>query len=155
HSSARGSRATCDGPLGLRARLRGLGFVRTRTAQDAAHGVVALVAGVLVDVLRGRVPGVFAAPGLFPARGILHRELVEEGAQAGPGEALRALEGVAGSGHGAPGPEVRGLDDQGVALPPADRVPEPLANLRRDVLRTDADHARVVHHLVEDQHVVP
>ena len=48
-----------------------------------------------------------------------------------------------------PGPllEVLRLDDQRFALPPVDRVPEPLAVHIRRVLRVEPDDARVVDHL--------
>ena len=52
--------------------------------------------------------------------------------------------------------EVGGLDDQRVALPPADRVapPRPHAGRQPLAILADADDARVVHHLGHDHHVI-
>ena len=48
----------------------------------------------------------------------------------------------------------RESDDQSVALPPADRMAEPLPFRRIGVLGVQADDAGVVDHLDEDHHVV-
>ena len=52
------------------------------------------------------------------------------------------------------GLEADGIDDQGVPLPAADRVPHPLAQRLWPVLGVEADDARVVDLLGEDHHVV-
>ncbi len=50
--------------------------------------------------------------------------------------------------------EVRGVDDQSVALPMAYRISHPLANLLRGVVLIQPDDAGIVDHLDEDHHMV-
>ena len=119
--------------------------------------------GVLVDALVGAQPRGRTAPGRRVV-GIVDAELIEQAAVFLRSEALDDVETLvrharmssdvlASFGRGlchALATEVRRVDDQGVALPPTDRVAGVGENLFRWVLRVEADDARLVHQLRED-----
>jgi hypothetical protein len=112
--------------------------------------VVAFVAGVLVEVVLRRHPRVLARPRAIPRRRIFDSEAVDERIRVRAPDALDDVELIARSVELRLGCEVRGIDDQCVAFPPADRVPHPVADGRRQMFAADTNHARVVHHLIQD-----
>src|SRR5579859_3140224 len=131
------------GRAGLALRRR-RAFLGPGARQDAGQGVVALVAGVFVELALQRRELVFAAPGLVPDRRRLDGEAVEHAVLAHAGEALGDLQVLPGPEIGLGLREVVGLDDQGVALIAADRVAEPGADVVGAVAGVQPDVAHVV-----------
>ena len=108
------------------------------------------MAGVLEHLVAAPRPGVLAGERRRPHRRVLDREGVDEGVGVLQAEALGHLHVAGPLAERGPVDEVGGLDDEGVALPPADRVAQPLPDLGRIVLGVHAHDAGVVHHLDED-----
>ena len=94
---------------------------------------------------------------------VVHGVLVEQGVVGHPAEALGQVQGRSGADGmrhrrveaGRLVAEVRGLDDQGVAVPVAARVAHPLGDaLGQMPAPVEGHDAGVVHHLVQYRHVV-
>src|SRR5204863_9715537 len=66
--------------------LRVFGFLHAGAAQNVAHRVITLVAGVFVDVLAGQRPREFARPRLRPRLRIVDREPIEQRLRTGARE---------------------------------------------------------------------
>src|SRR5690606_10736021 len=124
--SRRRSRGSEDArtPLILAALL----FEDAGAAQDALHGIVAFVAGILVHGFVALVHRLLGAPGLRVVDRILDGEfvmdlLVTDAAELFNDLALRAEDDLALTGLF--GMDVHRLDHQRVALPPADGIAQP------------------------------
>ena len=147
-------------PWSLLLRLRALllfAFERARRGQRVGQTVVPLVAGVLVEHPVGAEPWNRHGPRPNPRLRIAHRELVVDRRLVDAAKALdqHHLLRRAAERRGARRiREVRRLDDQRVALPPAARVSQPLPHRPRNVrTAVHGDEARLVNLLLEDRHV--
>src|SRR6185295_4672861 len=109
-------------------RLGVLGLTQPRAAEDVAQRVVAFVARVLVEMILGDRPGIFAGPRLIPGLRILDCEPVLQRVRARARETLRDLEVLGRAAEAGLVGEVRRLDDERVAFPMPHRVAEPLAD---------------------------
>src|SRR3989442_14224427 len=122
-------------------------------SQDALEAVIALVTRVLIERTH-RVPDPGRGPRSRPRRLIGNRELVVEFDRSDAVPAFNQMQVPAGSFKVRPVAEIRGLDNQRVALPTATRVPQPLADplveMRTPVQRDDAS---LVHLFLENGHV--
>ena len=87
--------------------------------------VVPLVARVLVELLVARHPRVFAGPGPVPRLGIFDGEPVQQRLVVDAREPLDDFQLLARSVELRLVGEVRRLDDERVAFPPADRIAQP------------------------------
>ena len=133
-------------------RFRCVSFSKPGAAEDVAQRVVGFVARVLEHQVVGRRPRLLAGPGPYPRLRILDRELIPERLRVDAREALDDVQVLARASEAGLVGEVGRVDDQRVALPPADGVAEPFPDRLRQVLAVHPDDARVVHHLGEDQH---
>ncbi len=113
------------------------------------------MAGVLVDPVVGRDPGILSAPRRGPNRRVFDRELIENRVVRDARESLHHVEIFRSREESGSLSEVRRVHDQGIAFPVADRVAHPLADLLRRMLAVQRDDAGVVDHLDENHHVVP
>src|SRR5689334_706506 len=109
--------------------LGGAAFFLPGAGEDAGQRVVALVAGVFEDLALQGVELVLAAPGLVPDGGVGDGELVAQAVGGHARETLSNRQIPPGAVVGLGLRDVVGLDDQGIALPPADAVAEVRADL--------------------------
>src|SRR5262245_13065781 len=99
----------------------GLFFLfETRTAEDVAQRVVALMAGVFVHLVRRRRPRILCRPRTRPRLRILDGELIAQRPGVEPRETLGDLQVFRRSPEARLVGEVRRLDDALVAVPAAD-----------------------------------
>src|SRR5436190_206355 len=132
----------------LLGRLQGAVFL-PGAREDVHQAVIALVAGIFVDARR-RGELILAAPRLGPGLGVFDLELVVDLGRGDAGEALGHLERVGGVVEVLLGIVAGGLDHQGVALVPADRIAAPLLDAVGAVGGVQADYADLVDHLGPD-----
>ena len=109
------------------------------------------MAGVLVKPLVALGPGELARVGRDEVR-VVYGEVVKQPGAVEGAEAFDDAEPLAR--HAGRSEEIRGLDEERVALPPADGITPEGHHVRREVLGVDADDARPVHPLDHDQNVV-
>ncbi|MQA28451.1 MAG: transposase [Luteitalea sp.] len=127
--------------------------------QDVRNRLVPLVTRILVEWLFRPDHVDLGRPASRVPRRVLDRELVEEGIGVGAGETLdqphvRAGRPIVGEVRYRPG-EVGRLDDEGLTLPAAARIPGPLADRRWQVgAPIERDDADVVDHLVQQHHIL-
>src|SRR2546427_1819970 len=110
-------------------------FFRVAAAEDVRHRVIAFVARVLVNALVAFLHQNDRRPGSGPDGAIVHRDLIAQGFGIGPRDPFDHVQVLVGQ-HtrsepppdagaqqrqvaGALLPEIRGIDDEGIALPPA------------------------------------
>ena len=130
------------------------GAIRLPAAlQDAEKAHIALVAGIFVEAGAG-IEGHLPLPRLRIVGRVIHFEFVENLLVVVAREALgdlacgRDLDGRTAARH------VHRLDDQRVAVPPADRIAHPRRERLRPMLGVERNDARVVDHLGFDHHMV-
>ena len=111
------------------------------------------MAGVLEHRFVRLRPDVLAGPRRFPSVRVLHREVVQQGVLVDAREPLYHLQIARSADVGGRVVEVGGLDDQRVAVPPADGVAGPTAHVVRRVFAVDAHDAGVVNHFRENHHM--
>src|SRR4051812_17975983 len=145
-----------EGPSLLRLAFGGFGralLVLARAGQQVREAVIALVARVLEQRTDALLPRDFRRPWPRPRGGVVHGEAVHQRVVAGAREALRQLHVRARSLERRFVGEVRRLDDERVAVPPAARDSFELPySLRRRWTAVERDDARIVQHLDENQH---
>jgi len=125
-------------------------------AQDVNHAVVAFVAGILINLVRGFIKSNLAGIRGCKCTRIVRRKLVQnfrltDSSQAfhihflnrvGSGTALRRIVG--------------GFDHQGITIPPAAGIAMPELYVRVDMwLRDQGNDAHIVGHLLDDCYCIP
>src|SRR5262249_27325634 len=98
--------------------LRAFRFAQPRPAKNVAERVVAFVARVLEEPLAGDRPRLLAGPRPHPRVRILDRETVAQRLCIDPREALDDVQVLARAAEACLVGEVRGVDDERIALPP-------------------------------------
>src|SRR6185312_15940902 len=97
--------------------------------ENVRHTVVPLVAGILVQGTLGRGHRYFSTPCPAPCVRIVNRELIEDRVGAHAREALDDVQSRARSLERRLLGEIRRVDNQRVAFPPAARVASPTPNV--------------------------
>jgi hypothetical protein len=115
--------------------------------------VVAFVAGVLERLLRSRLEWKLECPGTRPRRRVLNGGAISNRRWSGAPESFDDMQ--------TPGRtvkpdffiDVRRVHNQGVTVPPTNRIAEPPLQVRADVRTADADDAGIVDLLGENHDV--
>jgi len=125
-------------------------LLSSSAAQHVAERVVAFVTRVLVDVLVGGVPRILSAPRFLPRLRIVDGETIEQGVGVHARKPLDDMQLFARALELCLVREVRGIDDERIALPVPNGVAHPFPDGRRYMLGIHADDPNVMHHLDED-----
>ena len=119
---------------------------------DPLQRVVRLVTGILKHLVVAPRPRILAGERRRPDRRVLDGEGVDQLVGALHPEAFGHLHVPGAPGECRAITEIGRLDDQGVAVPPANRITQPFLDLGRVVLGVHPDDPGVVHHLDENHH---
>jgi hypothetical protein len=92
-------------------------LVAARCRENAVHAGITFIAGILVERTLGAHHGNLAGPGLGESGWVIHGKAIQKGVGIAENEALREVQVFVRSTKPGQGREIRGVDDQRLALP--------------------------------------
>src|SRR4051812_11852619 len=101
----------------------------SRALQNVLHGVIAFMAGVLVNVPARRRPRHLTRPRPFPRRRVLYRETIQQRLVIHTSEPLHHVQVLRRSAEPRLVGEIRGVDNERVAFPMSHRIAHPLPDV--------------------------